>query len=138
PDGSVVRLVAHAVKSDGGLAVLRGNLVPRGAVVKTPGIETLRFDGRARVFEREEDCFAAVTARQVGKGDVLVIRNEGPRGGPGMREMLAVTAAIKGAGLGRDVVLGTGGRVSRATVGAGVAHAAPAGGGRAPSRPGPP
>src|ERR1700729_2507508 len=125
PDGKVVRPAKDPFQPDGGLAVLRGSLVPNGAVVKTPGIETLRFDGRARVFECEEDCFAAVTARQVAKGDVLVIRNEGPRGGPGMREMLAVTAAIKGAGLGRDVVLVTDGRFSGATFGACVAHAAP-------------
>ena len=125
PDGKVVRPAKDPFQPDGGLAVLRGSLVPKGAVVKTPGIETLRFDGRARVFECEEDCFAAVTARQVTKGDVLVIRNEGPRGGPGMREMLAVTAAIKGAGLGRDVVLVTDGRFSGATFGACVAHAAP-------------
>ena len=125
PDGQVVRPAKDPFQPDGGLAVLRGSLVPNGAVVKTPGIETLRFDGRARVFECEEDCFAAVTARQVDKGDVLVIRNEGPRGGPGMREMLAVTAAIKGAGLGRDVVLVTDGRFSGATFGACVAHAAP-------------
>ena len=125
PDGKVVRPAKDPFQPDGGLAVLRGSLVPNGAVVKTPGFETLRFDGRARVFECEEDCFAAVTARQVAKGDVLVIRNEGPRGGPGMREMLAVTAAIKGAGLGRDVVLVTDGRFSGATFGACVAHAAP-------------
>ena len=125
PDGKVVRPAKDPFQPDGGLAVLRGSLVPNGAVVKTPGIETLRFDGRARVFECEEDCFAAVTARQVAAGDVLVIRNEGPRGGPGMREMLAVTAAIKGAGLGRDVVLVTDGRFSGATFGACVAHAAP-------------
>lgn len=125
PDGKVVRPAKDPFQPDGGLAVLRGSLVPNGAVVKTPGIETLRFDGRARVFESEEDCFAAVTARQVGRGDVLVIRNEGPKGGPGMREMLAVTAAIKGAGLGRDVVLVTDGRFSGATFGACVAHAAP-------------
>jgi dihydroxy-acid dehydratase len=125
PDGKVVRAVKDPFQPDGGLAVLRGSLAPNGAVVKTPGIETLRFDGRARVFECEEDCFAAVTARKVDKGDVLVIRNEGPRGGPGMREMLAVTAAIKGAGLGRDVVLVTDGRFSGATFGACVAHAAP-------------
>ena len=125
PDGKVVRPAKDPFQPDGGLAVLRGSLVPNGAVVKTPGIETLRFDGRARVFECEEDCFAAVTARQVGQGDVLVIRNEGPKGGPGMREMLAVTAAIKGAGLGRDVVLVTDGRFSGATFGACVAHAAP-------------
>ncbi|HTS99049.1 MAG TPA: dihydroxy-acid dehydratase [Streptosporangiaceae bacterium] len=125
PDGQVVRPAKEPFQPDGGLAVLRGNLVPNGAVVKTPGIETLRFAGSARVFECEEDCFAAVTARQVGQGDVLVIRNEGPRGGPGMREMLAVTAAIKGAGLGREVVLVTDGRFSGATFGACVAHAAP-------------
>jgi dihydroxy-acid dehydratase len=125
PDGKVVRPAKDPFQPDGGLAVLRGSLVPNGAVVKTPGIEGLRFDGRARVFECEEDCFAAVTAREVTKGDVLVIRNEGPKGGPGMREMLAVTAAIKGAGLGKDVVLVTDGRFSGATFGACVAHAAP-------------
>jgi dihydroxy-acid dehydratase len=125
PDGEVVRAVKDPFKPDGGLAVLRGNLVPNGAVVKTPGIETLRFEGRARVFEREEDCMAAVTARRVSKGEALVIRYEGPRGGPGMREMLGVTAAIKGAGLGREVMLVTDGRFSGATFGACVAHAAP-------------
>lgn len=125
PDGSVVRPVKDPFKPDGGLAVLRGSLAPNGALVKTPGIETLRFDGRARVFEREEDCFAAVTAGQVSKGDALVIRYEGPRGGPGMREMLAVTAAIKGAGLGKDVMLLTDGRFSGATFGACVGHVAP-------------
>jgi dihydroxy-acid dehydratase len=125
PDGKVVRPVKDPFKPDGGLAVLRGSLAPKGAVVKTPGIEALRFDGRARVFEREEDCFAAVTAGHVSKGDVLVIRYEGPRGGPGMREMLAVTAAIKGAGLGKDVVLLTDGRFSGATFGACVGHVAP-------------
>jgi dihydroxy-acid dehydratase len=125
PDGRVVRPAKDPFQPDGGLAVLRGSLAPLGAVVKTPGIETLRFDGRARVFECEEDCFAAVTSGAVAKGDVLVIRYEGPRGGPGMREMLAVTAAIKGAGLGRDVVLVTDGRFSGATFGACVAHTAP-------------
>ncbi|HUD77862.1 MAG TPA: dihydroxy-acid dehydratase [Streptosporangiaceae bacterium] len=125
PDGKVVRPVKDPFKPDGGLAVLRGNLAPKGAVVKTPGIESLRFEGTARVFEREEDCFAAVTEGKVSKGDVLVIRYEGPKGGPGMREMLAVTAAIKGAGLGKDVVLVTDGRFSGATFGACVAHVAP-------------
>ena len=125
PDGRVVRPAAEPFQPDGGLAVLRGSLVPGGAVVKTPGIESLRFEGRARVFEREEDCFAAVTAGRVSKGDVLVIRYEGPKGGPGMREMLAVTAAIKGAGLGQDVALVTDGRFSGATFGACVGHAAP-------------
>ncbi len=125
PDGDVVRAVKDPFKPDGGLAILRGSLAPDGAVVKTPGIETLRFEGRARVFEREEDCMAAVTARTVSRGDALVIRYEGPKGGPGMREMLAVTAAIKGAGLGRDVMLVTDGRFSGATFGACVAHTAP-------------
>jgi dihydroxy-acid dehydratase len=125
PDGNVVRPVKDPFKPDGGIAVLRGNLAPKGAVVKTPGIERLRFEGTARVFGREEDCFEAVTAGKVGKGDVLVIRYEGPKGGPGMREMLAVTAAIKGAGLGKDVMLLTDGRFSGATFGACVAHVAP-------------
>jgi dihydroxy-acid dehydratase len=125
PDGEVVRPVKNPFKPDGGLAILRGTLAPNGAVVKTPGIETLSFTGPARVFEREEDCMAAVTTGLVRPGDVVVIRYEGPRGGPGMREMLAVTAAIKGAGLGRDVALVTDGRFSGATFGACVAHAAP-------------
>ena len=125
PDGKVVRSVKDPFKPDGGLAILRGSLAPNGAVVKTPGIETLRFEGTARVFEREEDCFEAVTAGNVRKGDVLCIRNEGPKGGPGMREMLAVTAAIKGAGLGKDVALLTDGRFSGATYGACVGHVAP-------------
>jgi dihydroxy-acid dehydratase len=125
PDGDVVRSVSDPISTEGGLAVLRGSLVPNGAVVKVPGIEALRFEGPARVFEREEDCFAAITSGRVAKGDVLVIRYEGPKGGPGMREMLAVTAAIKGAGLGKDVVLVTDGRFSGATFGACIAHAAP-------------
>ena len=101
------------------------HLAPKGAVVKVPGLRELRFEGPARVFEREEDCFAAVTGGKVAKGDVVVIRYEGPKGGPGMREMLAVTAAIKGAGLGKDVVLVTDGRFSGATFGACIAHVAP-------------
>ncbi len=125
PDGQVVRPVSDPLLAEGGLAVLRGSLAPNGAVVKVPGLETLRFAGTARVFEREEDCFAAITGGKVAKGDVVVIRNEGPKGGPGMREMLAVTAAIKGAGLGKDVVLVTDGRFSGATFGACIAHTAP-------------
>jgi dihydroxy-acid dehydratase len=125
PDGQVVRPVSDPLLAEGGLAVLRGSLAPNGAVVKVPGLETLRFTGTARVFEREEDCFAAITGGKVAKGDVVVIRNEGPKGGPGMREMLAVTAAIKGAGLGKDVVLVTDGRFSGATFGACIAHTAP-------------
>src|SRR5215468_3630788 len=125
PDGQVVRPVSDPLLPEGGLAVLRGSLAPNGAVVKVPGLEKLRFEGTARVFDREEDCFAAITGGNVSKGDVVVIRNEGPKGGPGMREMLAVTAAIKGAGLGKDVVLVTDGRFSGATFGACIAHAAP-------------
>ncbi|HEX9065209.1 MAG TPA: dihydroxy-acid dehydratase [Streptosporangiaceae bacterium] len=125
PDGTVVRPVSDPISREGGLAVLRGSLAPNGAVVKIPGLESLRFEGTARVFEREEDSFAAITGGAVRKGDVVVIRNEGPKGGPGMREMLAVTAAIKGAGLGKDVVLVTDGRFSGATFGACIAHVAP-------------
>jgi dihydroxy-acid dehydratase len=125
PDGEVVRRVASPIAREGGLAVLRGSLAPDGSVVKIPGNENLAFRGTARVFESEEDCFAAVTGGGVGKGDVLVIRNEGPKGGPGMREMLAVTGAIKGAGLGKDVLLLTDGRFSGGTTGLCIGHVAP-------------
>jgi dihydroxy-acid dehydratase len=94
-------------------------------VIKIPGLESMRFEGPARVFEREEDCMAAVTSGQIARGQVVVIRYEGPKGGPGMREMLGVTAALKGAGLGRDVLLLTDGRFSGATSGASIAHIAP-------------
>ena len=125
PDGQVIRPVADPIGREGGLAVLRGSLAPDGSLVKIPGNPNLTFRGTAKVFDSEEDCFAAVTEARVGKGDVLVIRNEGPRGGPGMREMLAVTGAIKGAGLGQDVLLITDGRFSGATYGACVGHVAP-------------
>jgi dihydroxy-acid dehydratase len=125
PDGEVIRRVAAPIAREGGLAVLRGSLAPDGSLVKIPGNPNLTFRGTAKVFESEEDCFAAVTGGGVGRGDVLVIRNEGPRGGPGMREMLAVTGAIKGAGLGKDVLLITDGRFSGATYGACVGHVAP-------------
>jgi dihydroxy-acid dehydratase len=125
PDGEVIRPVASPIAAEGGLAVLRGSLAPAGSVVKIPGNDNLTFRGGAKVFDSEEDCFAAVTGGRVGKGDVLVIRNEGPKGGPGMREMLAVTGAIKGAGLGKDVLLITDGRFSGATWGACVGHVAP-------------
>ncbi len=124
-DGEVVRPVGRPFAADGGLAVLRGSLAPAGALVKTPGVHDLRFEGSARVFDSEEACFDAVTQGRVRQGDVLVLRYEGPKGGPGMREMLAVTAAIKGAGLGRDVALLTDGRFSGATFGACVGHVAP-------------
>jgi dihydroxy-acid dehydratase len=125
PDGDVVHPVASPIAREGGLAVLRGSLAPAGCLVKIPGNDNLSFRGVAKVFDSEEDCFAAVTGGGAAKGDVLVIRYEGPKGGPGMREMLAVTGAIKGAGLGRDVVLVTDGRFSGATWGACIGHVAP-------------
>jgi dihydroxy-acid dehydratase len=125
PDGTVVRPVKDPISSEGGLAILRGTLAPNGAVIKIPGLETMRFEGPARVFEREEDCMAAVTSGGIARGQVVVIRYEGPKGGPGMREMLGVTAALKGAGLGRDVLLLTDGRFSGATSGASIAHVTP-------------
>jgi dihydroxy-acid dehydratase len=125
PDGEVIRPVAEPIGHEGGLAVLTGSLAPDGSLVKIPGNPNLTFRGTAKVFDSEEDCFAAVTEAGVGKGDVLVIRYEGPKGGPGMREMLAVTGAIKGAGLGQDVLLITDGRFSGATYGACVGHVAP-------------
>jgi dihydroxy-acid dehydratase len=125
PGQDVVRPVADPVKKQGGLAILHGNLAPDGAVVKVAGTERMGQSGPARVFEREEDCFAAVKAGEIKAGDVIVIRNEGPAGGPGMREMLQVTAAIVGGGLGEDVALLTDGRFSGATRGLMIGHVAP-------------
>jgi dihydroxy-acid dehydratase len=125
PDGTVIRPVGEPIAAEGGLAVLSGSLAPAGSLVKVAGLDNLNFEGTARVFDTEEECFQAVTGGRAAKGDVLVIRYEGPKGGPGMREMLAVTAAIKGAGLGRDVLLLTDGRFSGATFGACVGHVAP-------------
>jgi dihydroxy-acid dehydratase len=124
-DGTVIRQAAAPIAAEGGLAVLSGSLAPAGSLVKVAGLDNLNFEGTARVFDTEEECFQAVTGGRVAKGDVLVIRYEGPKGGPGMREMLAVTAAIKGAGLGRDVLLLTDGRFSGATYGPCVGHVAP-------------
>jgi dihydroxy-acid dehydratase len=124
-DGQVVHPVDRPISRTGGLAILRGSLAPDGAVVKTAGMEELRIEGTARVFDGEAAAMAAVTEGRITAGDVVVIRYEGPKGGPGMREMLAVTAAIKGAGLGSDVVLLTDGRFSGATFGLCVAHIAP-------------
>jgi dihydroxy-acid dehydratase len=124
-DGTVIRQAAAPIAAEGGLAVLSGSLAPAGSLVKVAGLDNLNFEGTARVFDTEEECFQAVTGGRVAKGDVLVIRYEGPRGGPGMREMLAVTAAIKGVGLGRDVLLLTDGRFSGATYGPCVGHVAP-------------
>ncbi len=121
----VVRPLADPLKSEGGLAILRGNLAPEGAVVKLAGTERKGQTGPARVFESEEECFEAVKAQRIEPGDVIVIRNEGPAGGPGMREMLQVTAAIVGEGLGEEVALLTDGRFSGATRGMMVGHVAP-------------
>jgi len=121
----VVRPLGDPIKPTGGLAILRGNLAPEGCVVKLAGHERLAHTGPARVFESEEDAMAAVTAGSIGSGDVVVIRNEGPAGGPGMREMLAVTAALVGEGLGEEVALITDGRFSGATHGLMAGHIAP-------------
>lgn len=124
--GQEVVLPADApLKAQGGLAILRGNICPDGAVVKVAGTERRSHTGPARVFEREEDCFAAVKQGGIEKGDVIVIRNEGPSGGPGMREMLQVTAALVGEGMGEHVALLTDGRFSGATRGLMIGHVAP-------------
>ncbi len=121
----VVRPLEDPIKDTGGLAILHGNLAPEGCVVKLAGYERRRQSGPARVFESEEDAMAAVAAREINRGDVIVIRNEGPAGGPGMREMLAVTAALVGHGLGEHVALITDGRFSGATRGLMAGHVAP-------------
>jgi dihydroxy-acid dehydratase len=125
PGQEVVVPIETPLKATGGLAILRGNLAPEGSVVKLAGHERLFHSGPARVFESEEECFAAVKARRIEAGDVVVIRYEGPAGGPGMREMLHVTAALVGEGLGDEVALITDGRFSGATHGLMVGHVAP-------------
>jgi dihydroxy-acid dehydratase len=125
PDGEVVRPTSQPLSPTGGLVVLRGSLAPEGALIKVAGLKTLRFEGTARVFDGEEACFAAVQARQYKEGDVLIIRNEGPKGGPGMREMLGVTALIYGQGMGEKVALVTDGRFSGATRGLMVGYVGP-------------
>jgi len=122
---TVVLPLDQPLKKTGGLVILRGTLAPNGCVVKVAGHERLRHEGKARVFEREEDAMAAVTSGGILPGDVVVIRYEGPRGGPGMREMLGVTSAIVGAGLGETVSLLTDGRFSGATRGLMAGHVAP-------------
>jgi len=121
----VVRPLSDPLKPEGGLAILHGNLAPEGAVVKLAGTERKKQVGPARVFESEEECFRAVKEQGIRAGDIVVIRNEGPAGGPGMREMLQVTAAIVGEGLGEDVALLTDGRFSGATRGLMAGHVAP-------------
>ena len=125
PGQRVVRSLEEPLSAEGGLAILRGNLAPDGCVVKLAGYERRRQSGPARVFECEEDAMAAVTARSILEGDMVVIRNEGPVGGPGMREMLGVTAALVGEGLGDKVALLTDGRFSGATKGLMAGHVAP-------------
>jgi len=125
PGQQVLRPLANPIKSTGGLVILKGNLAPEGCVVKMAGHERLSHRGPAKVFEREEDAFAAVQGGQIKAGDVVVIRYEGPQGGPGMREMLGVTGAIVGAGLGESVALLTDGRFSGATHGLMAGHVAP-------------
>jgi len=121
----VVRSLANPLKPTGGLVILKGNLAPEGCVVKVAGYERMAHKGPARVFDREEDAFQAVQRGQIKPNDVVVIRYEGPKGGPGMREMLGVTAALVGAGLGDSVALLTDGRFSGATHGLMAGHVAP-------------
>jgi dihydroxy-acid dehydratase len=124
-DGRVIREMSRPIHKTGGLTILTGSLAPEGAVVKSAGFDEDVFEGTARVFDGERGAMDAVAKGTLGKGDVVVIRYEGPKGGPGMREMLAVTGAIKGAGLGKDVLLLTDGRFSGGTTGLCVGHVAP-------------
>ena len=124
-DGTVIRKLDNPIHKTGGLTILKGSLAPEGAVVKTAGFDADLFEGPARVFEREREAMDALTDGKIQKGDIVVIRYEGPKGGPGMREMLAITAAIKGAGLGKDVLLLTDGRFSGGTTGLCIGHIAP-------------
>ncbi|WP_308465084.1 dihydroxy-acid dehydratase [Rathayibacter soli] len=124
-DGTVLRTLDNPIHPTGGLTILKGSFAPDGAVVKTAGFDADVFEGPARVFERERAAMDALTEGAINKGDVIVIRYEGPKGGPGMREMLAITAAIKGAGLGKDVLLLTDGRFSGGTTGLCIGHIAP-------------
>jgi dihydroxy-acid dehydratase len=125
PDGAVVRAFGCALSETGGLVVLKGSLAPCGALLKIAGLKTLRFSGPARIFECEEECMRAVSERRYQLGEVLVIRNEGPKGGPGMREMLSVTAALYGQGMGEKVALLTDGRFSGATRGMCIGYVGP-------------
>ena len=124
-DGEVLRALSNPIHRTGGITILRGSLAPDGAVVKSAGFEAQVFEGTARVFDGEQGCMDAVVEGTLRTGDVCVIRYEGPKGGPGMREMLMVTGAIKGAGLGKDVLLLTDGRFSGGTTGLCVGHIAP-------------
>jgi dihydroxy-acid dehydratase len=125
PDGRVLRPLRNALAPNGGITILSGSMAPDGAVVKNAGVAVEVFEGAARVFEREEAAMASLADGTIQAGDVVVIRYEGPKGGPGMREMLAITGMIKGAGLGKDVLLVTDGRFSGGTTGLCVGHVAP-------------
>ncbi|HEX2177527.1 MAG TPA: dihydroxy-acid dehydratase [Nocardioidaceae bacterium] len=124
-DGRIIRELADPIHKTGGLTILRGSLAPEGAVVKSAGFDDAVFEGTARVFDGEQAAMEALADGRIQAGDVVVIRDEGPKGGPGMREMLAITGAIKGAGLGKDVLLLTDGRFSGGTTGLCVGHVAP-------------
>ncbi|MDZ8172273.1 dihydroxy-acid dehydratase [Microbacterium xanthum] len=124
-DGKVIHTFDDPIHASGGITILHGSLAPEGAVVKTAGFDATVFEGPARVFERERAAMDAVASGDIAPGTVIVIRYEGPKGGPGMREMLAITAAIKGAGLGKDVLLLTDGRFSGGTTGLCIGHIAP-------------
>jgi dihydroxy-acid dehydratase len=121
----IIRPIDNPIKKESHLVILKGNLAPGGAVAKISGKEGLRFEGRARVFESEEKALQAILAKKIKKGDVLVIRHEGPKGGPGMREMLSPTSAVMGLGLGKEVALITDGRFSGGTHGFVVGHITP-------------
>ena len=125
PDGDILRAMSAPLDDTGGITILSGSLAPEGAVCKSAGVHVAQFEGRARVFEREQSAMAALEDGTIQAGDVVVIRWEGPKGGPGMREMLMITGAIKGAGLGKDVLLLTDGRFSGGTTGLCVGHVAP-------------
>jgi dihydroxy-acid dehydratase len=125
PDQDVVRPANQPLSPNGGVVGLKGNLAPDGAIVKIAGMSELRFKGPARCFDKEEACFEAVKERRYKEGEVLVIRYEGPKGGPGMREMLATTAALYGQGMGNKVALITDGRFSGATRGFCIGHVGP-------------
>lgn len=125
PDGKVLRALSNPIHPTGGITILRGSLAPEGAVVKSAGFDSDVFEGTARVFDGERAALDALEDGTIAKGDAVVIRYEGPKGGPGMREMLAITGAIKGAGLGKDVLLLTDGRFSGGTTGLCVGHIAP-------------
>ena len=125
PDGKIIYAVNNPIHKTGGLVILKGSLAPEGSVIKAASVETPVFEGTAKVYDDEKFAMEALTQGKIVKGDVVVIRYEGPKGGPGMREMLAVTAAIKGAGLGKDVMLVTDGRFSGATAGFCIGHVAP-------------